>query len=188
MPVSATVWLNDVFLDNNEALWHKRQRYIRLCINTQYDNHFIVGFRGICSHNKTSIIQINKYIPIQKGEAKGARARRIKQKHHSGEQSVFSHFLTSSVKMPMTGLWSLMLYSMTLVYRSCLTFRGYSSSSSIWLTFSASRSTLSSSCISGGEALGRSRHRILSVQAGLRFLLLTGGYRGWTDTDQRCGL
>lgn len=85
--------------------------------------------------------------------------------------SVFQ-FLTSSVKTPITGLWSLMPYSMLLVYRSCLIFRGYSSSSSSCLIIFISSPQLFSSCSSGSETLGRRRHRILSVQAGLRFLPL----------------
>lgn len=84
-------------------------------------------------------------------------------------QSVFQ-LLTFSVKMPITGLWSLILYSMLLVYRSCLIFRGYSSSSSTCMTFFAS--TVFSSCSWAVEVLCLRRHRILSVQAGLRFFPL----------------
>lgn len=76
--------------------------------------------------------------------------------------------LTSRVKMPITGLWSLMLYSMLLVYRSWWTFRRYSSSS-----FSCFLSLTSfPSCSSSGGDLGLARHRIRSVQAGFRFLPL----------------
>lgn len=81
-------------------------------------------------------------------------------------------FFTVSVKTPMTGLWSLMLYSMLLVYKSCLSFRGYSSSSSCCFSVFWCDPTEFSSCLSEGGSLGCTRHRILSVQAGFRFLLL----------------
>lgn len=92
---------------------------------------------------------------------------------HQEDEECVQVFLTSSVKTPITGLWSLMLYSMLLVYRSCLIFRGYSSSSSICVTFPISAPTLFSPCSSWEVSLGRSRHRILSVQAGFLFLELT---------------
>lgn len=44
-----------MFLDNTGALCHKRS-HIRLWIQTQYNDQFTVGFNGICSHNKTSIV------------------------------------------------------------------------------------------------------------------------------------
>lgn len=78
---------------------------------------------------------------------------------------------------------------MLLVYNSCLTFRGYSSSSSTCTAFFTSGPTPLSSGSSGSGALGRSRHRILSVQAGLRFFPLDvcvqRGERGKTDVSQQ---
>ena len=78
--------------------------------------------------------------------------------------------LTSRVKMPTTGLWSLTPYSMLQLYTSCATFRGYSSSSS---TNDAVEDPSSSS----SATLGLIRQRMRSVQAGFLFFPLPRGER-----------
>lgn len=162
-------WLTGVFLETREL------SRIRLWINTHAHNTMInslfvwMGFAPITKKDH------------QNGEDKGCEEVRLQP--HFVEQSVCSQFLTSSVKIPITGLWSLMPYSIRLVYRSCLIFSGYSSSSSLWTAAFSSTSELFSSFSPGGGALGRIRHRILSVQAGFRFLPLTGGtHNGQTET------
>lgn len=77
-----------------QALRHKGKA-ISGFVRTQYDNHFIVGFCGICSHDKTSIVQINKYIPIQKAEGIGARET---------DQTKASFWRTVSVVQPLSHL------------------------------------------------------------------------------------